>query len=128
DSIATAPERVVAALHSFDEPLILLLGGKDKDLPWDEVMALALTKARHIIAFGKPGAKAVAEIVERHAADMGAPDTVTRAEDLTAALAQARTLAQTGDVVLLSPGGTSFDAYPDFAARGEDFRHIVNEL
>ncbi|MCL4246848.1 MAG: UDP-N-acetylmuramoyl-L-alanine--D-glutamate ligase [Anaerolineae bacterium] len=128
DSIATAPERVVAALRSFDEPLILLLGGKDKDLPWDEVMALALTKARHIIAFGKPGAKAVAEIVERYAADMGAPDAVTRAEDLTAALAQARTLSQTGDVVLLSPGGTSFDAYPDFAARGEDFRRIVNEL
>ncbi|MBE0688801.1 MAG: UDP-N-acetylmuramoyl-L-alanine--D-glutamate ligase [Anaerolineae bacterium] len=128
DSIATAPERVVAALRSFDEPLILLLGGKDKNLPWDEVMALALAKARHIIAFGKPGEKAVADIVERYAQQMGAPATVSRADDLGQAVAMARDIAQASDVVLLSPGGTSFDAYPDFAARGEDFRQLVNSL
>lgn len=125
DSIATAPERVVAALHSFDEPLILLLGGKDKDLPWEEVMQLALIKARHIVVFGKSGAKSVADIVEKAASEMGYADAVTRADDLAQALAKARTLAQAGDVVLLSPGGTSFDSYVDFAARGDDFRRIV---
>jgi UDP-N-acetylmuramoylalanine--D-glutamate ligase len=125
DSIATAPERVAAALHSFDEPLILLLGGKDKDLPWDEVVQLALVKARHIVAFGKPGEKAVAEIVEKTAAQLGYSDAVTRAADLGAAIGAARGLAQPGDVVLLSPGGTSFDAYADFAARGDDFRQQV---
>ncbi|MCC6613952.1 MAG: UDP-N-acetylmuramoyl-L-alanine--D-glutamate ligase [Anaerolineae bacterium] len=128
DSIATAPERVVAELRSFDEPLILLLGGKDKDLPWEEVMTLALAKARRIIAFGKPGDKSVADIVERSAAQMGQPETVVRADDLEGAVALAHEMAEAGDVVLLSPGGTSFDAYPDFAARGEHFRQLVNDL
>ena len=40
DSIATAPERVIAALRSFDEPIVLLLGGRDKNLPWDELARL----------------------------------------------------------------------------------------
>ena len=44
DSIATAPERVVAALRSYSEPLVLLLGGKDKNLPWDDMIRLALSQ------------------------------------------------------------------------------------
>jgi UDP-N-acetylmuramoylalanine--D-glutamate ligase len=128
DSIATAPERVVAALHSFSEPLILLLGGKDKDLPWDEVMTLALESARMIIAFGKSGDKSVADIVLRTAEAMGASDKVVHASDLGEAVTLAAGMAQAGDAVLLSPGGTSFDAYVDFAARGEDFRRAVNLL
>jgi UDP-N-acetylmuramoylalanine--D-glutamate ligase len=128
DSIATAPERLAAALNSFDEPLILLVGGKDKDLPWDEVVQLALVKARRIIAFGKPGDKAVADIVTRAATDLGYAEAVMRAADLAEAVTTARALAQPGDVVLLSPGGTSFDAYVDFAARGDDFRRLVAAL
>lgn len=128
DSIATAPERVVAALRSFEEPLILLLGGKDKDLPWDEVMTLALASARLIIAFGKSGDKSVADIVLRHAEAQDAADKIVRAEDMQDAVQQAAQASQAGDVVLLSPGGTSFDAYADFAARGEDFRRWVNLL
>jgi UDP-N-acetylmuramoylalanine--D-glutamate ligase len=128
DSIATAPERVVAALRSFQEPLILLLGGKDKDLPWDEVMALALESSRQIIAFGKSGDKSVADIVVRTAEAMGVPERVIQAADLAEAVALAAKSAQARDVVLLSPGGTSFDAYADFAARGEDFRRLVNLL
>jgi UDP-N-acetylmuramoylalanine--D-glutamate ligase len=128
DSIATAPERVVAALRSFDEPLILLLGGKDKDLPWDEVMEMALAQARKIIAFGKAGDKSVASIVEAYAVEAGASDAVVRVETLAAAVQAAAQMAQAGDVVLLSPGGTSFDAYVDFAARGEDFRRGVMAL
>ena len=124
DSIATAPERVTAALRSFDEPLVLLAGGKDKQLPWAEMIALALTKARHIVAFGHAG-PLVVETVRQVAGDAGA---VTRVETLAQAVALARTLAQPGDVVLLSPGGTSYDAYRDFAQRGEHFRQLVNAL
>ena len=124
DSIATAPERVVAALRSFDEPLVLLAGGKDKKLPWAEMIELALKKARHIIAFGHAGALVV-DTVRQVAGDTRA---VTRVETLTEAVALARTLAQPGDVVLLSPGGTSYDAYRDFAERGTHFRQLVNRL
>lgn len=124
DSIATAPERVVAALHSYTEPIVLLAGGVDKKLPWDEMIALALTKTRHIIAFGQDG-----DIVMNTVRKLGGSEgNVTRVQTLDEAVKRAVEVAQMGDVVLLSPGGTSFDAYQDFAARGEHFRQLVNAL
>ncbi len=129
DSIATAPERLVAALRSFKEPLVLLLGGADKDLPWDEALHLALQKSRHIILFGKDGEKQVTRKAIRTLNLMGATDRfVSQVETLDEAVEKAASLAQAGDVVLLSPGGTSYDAYPDFAARGDHFRQLVNGL
>lgn len=124
DSIATAPERVVAALHSYTEPLILLAGGKDKKLPWEDMIRLALHKTRHIIAFGDAG-DLVVEMVKRVTGDV---NTITRVNTLDEAVAKAAALAQPGDVVLLSPGGTSYDAYTDFAERGEHFRQLVMKL
>jgi UDP-N-acetylmuramoylalanine--D-glutamate ligase len=124
DSIATAPERVVAALRSYSEPLILLTGGKDKNLPWEEMIRLALEKSRHIIAFGMAG-DIVMNTVHQVGGDLG---RVTRVPTLEQAVAKAAALAQSGDVVLLSPGGTSYDVYTDFAERGEHFRQLVMSL
>ena len=53
NSIATAPERAMAAIRSFDEPLVLLAGGRDKDLPWDDFAALALRRVDHLVVFGE---------------------------------------------------------------------------
>lgn len=124
DSIATAPERVVAALRSYQEPLVLLAGGADKKLPWDEMVLLALHKCRHIVAFGRDG-DIVVNAVKRLG---GSPALVTRVQTLDEAVSAARAVAQAGDVVLLSPGGTSYDAYLDFAERGEHFRRLVMAL
>jgi UDP-N-acetylmuramoylalanine--D-glutamate ligase len=124
DSIATAPERVVAALRSYTEPIVLLAGGKDKKLPWDEMLRLALSKCRAIIAFGEAG-DLVVEGVQRMA---GHSDTVTRVATLDEAVAVAVKTAQSGDIVLLSPGGTSYDAYKDFEERGAHFRQLVAQL
>jgi UDP-N-acetylmuramoylalanine--D-glutamate ligase len=124
DSIATAPERVLAALKSYDEPFVLLLGGADKKLLWDDMLQLAQRKARHIVAFGG----SAADIVVRTLANAGAADQVTRVGTLDEAVKTAHQLAQPGDVVLRSPGGTSYDAYLDFAARGVHFRQLVQAL
>ena len=124
DSIATAPERVVAALHSYSEPLVLLAGGADKNLPWDEMISLALCKARHIIAFGRDGDIVVREVKRL----TGSTEVVTRVDTLEQAVIVAAKIARAGDVVLLSPGGTSYDTYVDFAARGEHFRRLVMAL
>ncbi|MBZ0300410.1 MAG: UDP-N-acetylmuramoyl-L-alanine--D-glutamate ligase [Anaerolineae bacterium] len=124
DSIATAPERVLAALRSYDEPLVLLAGGKDKNLPWEEMLTLALQKARHIVAFGHVGD----QIVEKVRALSGSDAQVTRVETLAQAVEVAVEVARPGDVVLLSPGGTSYDAYVDFVERGEHFRQLVMGL
>jgi UDP-N-acetylmuramoylalanine--D-glutamate ligase len=130
DSIATAPERVLAALKSFDEPLVLLLGGKDKDLPWEPLIGLALSKARQIIAFGDTTKEKAAadKVLKAVKALTGRDDRVTAVKTLDEAVAAAAQIAQAGDVVLLSPGGTSYDAYVDFAERGEHFRTLVNGL
>lgn len=124
DSIATAPERVVAALHSYTEPLVLLLGGRDKKLPWETMLALALTKTRHIVAFGEFG-DGIVELVKLLC---GSEEPVTRVQTLDEAVALAVKVAEPGDVVLLSPGGTSYDAYHDFEERGEHFRKLVQAL
>ncbi|MEQ8672240.1 MAG: UDP-N-acetylmuramoyl-L-alanine--D-glutamate ligase [Aggregatilineales bacterium] len=124
DSIATAPERVLAALRSYTEPLVLLAGGADKKLPWGEMIALALTKCRHIVAFGRDG-DIVVDTVRQLTGTTGA---VTRVQTLDEAVAEAVKVAKSGDVVLLSPGGTSYDAYQDFVARGEHFRQLVMGL
>jgi len=124
DSIATAPERVVAAIQSYTEPIILLAGGADKKLPWDEMLTLARQKVRHIIAFGRDGDI----VVETTKKLFGHANHVTRVKTLDEAVELAKKLAQSGDVVLLSPGGTSYDAYKDFAERGEHFRKLVMAL
>jgi len=129
DSIATAPERLIAALQCHEEPLVLLLGGADKDLPWDQALELAAQKARHIIVFGAAGDKQVATKVMRWLEQVPAVrDRVSRVPDLAEAVTLAATKAVAGDVVLLAPGGTSYDAYSDFAARGEHFRQLVCAL
>lgn len=129
DSIATAPERLIAALHSYQEPLVLLIGGADKDLPWHDALRLALEKSRYIIVFGQSGEKQVSDKVLKTLKLMGQlHDRILRAITLEEAVQKASDIAQAGDVVLLSPGGTSYDAYKDFEARGEDFRRLVNNL
>ena len=129
DSIATSPERAVAALRAFDEPLVLLAGGRDKHLPWDDWADLVLERARVVIAFGE-----AVPIIEQ-ALQAARSRTVDREGlvmqcvlGLDEAVEAAAGLARPGDVVLLSPGGTSFDAFRDFEARGQRFAELVLAL
>lgn len=124
DSIATAPERVLAALRSYTEPLVLLLGGADKKLPWDELVALTPFKCRHVVCFGRDGDIPL-ETARNLQIDMG---MYTRVQTLEEAVEAAARVAEAGDVVLLSPGMTSYDAYPNFEVRGEQFRALVGGL
>ena len=124
DSIATAPERVLAALRSYTEPLVLLLGGADKKLPWDELIALTAYKCRHVVCFGRDGDIPM-EAARRLQVDMS---MYTRVGTLEEAVEAAARVAEAGDVVLLSPGMTSYDAYPNFEVRGEQFRALVGGL
>jgi UDP-N-acetylmuramoylalanine--D-glutamate ligase len=131
DSIATSPERAMAALRAFDEPVILLAGGRDKHLPWDSWAELASEKVVHLVMFGE-----ARPIIERAVASAGVGEdsgvfghsAVHSVETMDEAVALAASLARPGEVVLLSPGGTSFDAYKDFEERGDKFRELVEGL
>ncbi|MFZ5880437.1 MAG: UDP-N-acetylmuramoyl-L-alanine--D-glutamate ligase [Chloroflexota bacterium] len=124
DSIATAPERSMAAIRAFEEPIVLLLGGRDKDLPWEDLAALIHRRVEHVVLFGE-----AAEKIEKAVAGPGSRlKTLERCETLEQAILQAAEVAEAGDVVLLSPGGTSYDAFKDFAERGERFKAWVQKL
>jgi UDP-N-acetylmuramoylalanine--D-glutamate ligase len=130
DSIATAPERVVAALRSFDEPIVLLAGGRDKDLPWEAFTAETLSRVRCLITFGEAGGM-IARTVEKQgrAAQNGRMlEGIIQVDTLEEAVVAAAREARSGEVVLLSPGGTSFDAFTDFAERGDRFKELVGAL
>jgi UDP-N-acetylmuramoylalanine--D-glutamate ligase len=129
DSIASTPERALAGIRSFNEPIVLLLGGKDKDLPKDELAREALQRCTGIVYFGADGPLLEAA-VEANAATVPFEDRplTARVVTLAEAVAEARKMAGPGDVVLLSPACTSFDAYANFEERGEEFRRIVRRM
>jgi UDP-N-acetylmuramoylalanine--D-glutamate ligase len=139
DSTATAPERSMAAIRAFEEPIVLLLGGRDKNLPWEELMQLVKERVDHVVLFGEAAEKIEKTIEALELDGASAPlskssctpnrrFTIRRANGLQQAIIQAAEVAEAGDVVLLSPGGTSFDEFKDFAERGERFREWVQEL
>jgi UDP-N-acetylmuramoylalanine--D-glutamate ligase len=125
DSIATTPERTIAGLRSFREPVVALLGGRDKDLPMEDLANECARRCRAVIAFG-----AAADKIEATFRRTGAGDKtpVVPAAGLEDAVAAARATAQPGDVVLLSPACTSYDAYDNFERRGDHFRELVRQL
>jgi UDP-N-acetylmuramoylalanine--D-glutamate ligase len=129
DSIATTPERTRAGMRAFEEPLVLLLGGREKHLPLDDLVRDALERCHAVILFGE-----AAPLLEA-AFDAGAArvpyetrPAIRRVTTLEEAVEAARAEAQPGDVVLLSPACTSFDAYDNFEQRGEHFRRLVRAL
>ena len=125
DSIATTPERTLAGLRSFEEPAVLLLGGRDKHLPLAELAREAVQRCRAVIGFGEAGPTFVDAV--RAVRDGDAP-VLREVDDVEAAVEAAAAIAREGDVVLCSPAGTSFDAYRTFEQRGAAFRAAVEAV
>jgi len=122
DSIATAPERSMAALKAFSEPVILLAGGRDKAMEWDAWAEMVTQRVKSVILFGDLAPMLAEQLAEQQHPDFRQVNTVTEAVEVAAET------AVSGDIVLLSPGGTSYDAFQDFEERGRLFRQLVNEL
>ncbi|MGD0878479.1 MAG: UDP-N-acetylmuramoyl-L-alanine--D-glutamate ligase [Anaerolineales bacterium] len=125
DSIATAPERTLAAINSFNEPIVLLLGGLDKNLPWEDLAGVVRQRVEHVVIFGEAAEK-ISSALDRAVGPL--PLSVSRCKDLHEAVLAAAQVASPGSIVLLSPGGTSFDQFYDFEERGKAFRKWVSEL
>lgn len=126
DSIATAPERTIAAINSFDQPIVLLVGGRDKDLPWEDLVKIINDRVDHLILFGELAERVSETILAMYPGQR--PFTMDLELDLESAVQHAHQIAEPGEVVLLSPGGTSFDAFLDFEDRGNRYRELVSAL
>jgi UDP-N-acetylmuramoylalanine--D-glutamate ligase len=120
DSKATNVDSVWYALQSFDEPLIVLMGGRDKGNDYSRLNDLVREHVKAIVAIGESAGK-VTEAFQNIT-------TVEQAESMDAAVRKASELAARGDVVLLSPAGTSFDWFENFEHRGRVFKEIVRKL
>ena len=126
DSIASSPSRTTAGLHSFDKKVILIAGGKDKGVPFDELGREIIEHVKTLIVTGYTADK-IADAVTGALGYTGSPDIIRR-EDFREAVTAASDAAKEGDIVILSPACTSFDHFRNFAERGDYFKKIVSEL
>jgi UDP-N-acetylmuramoylalanine--D-glutamate ligase len=123
DSKATNPASVAAALASFGEPVVLILGGSEKETDFTEVLP-QIGRCRAVICQGEAGPG-----IYRYLEEKGDGTGVFFLEpDLASAVTRAQKVAYPGDVVLLSPGCASFDQFSGYALRGEAFAGFVAEL
>jgi UDP-N-acetylmuramoylalanine--D-glutamate ligase len=111
-------------LRAFEEPIVLIAGGRDKHLPMDEWARLIVRRVKHVVLLGEMS-DLVADAISRA---NPAYTAISRAGSMDEAVQRAARVAKDGDLVLLSPGGTSFDMYGDFEERGADFRRAVRRL
>lgn len=119
DSKATNPDAVLKALTAFgDRPLIVLLGGRNKGVPMRPLAEQVSGRARAVVLFGEARD-------ELESAFAGLDVQRASAASLEGALEVARAIATAGDVVLLSPGCTSFDEFSGYEERGRRFKQLV---
>jgi len=124
DSIASSPSRTIAGLKSFDQKLILIAGGKDKGISYDELGPEVNEHVKLLLLCGAT-AGVIRASVEK--AENYAGLEIIDVADYHEAVAIARSRAVEGDVVILSPASTSFDRFRNFMERGQVFKAIVND-
>ncbi len=122
-SIDSSPNRTINTLRVFSEPVVLIAGGKDKGIPYDELGPSIREHVKALILLG-PTAKVIADVAAKAAPDV----PVYFEETYEAAVLRAKGLAEKGDVVLLSNASTSFDMFKNFEERGNLFKELVNRL
>ena len=120
DSKATNIHSVIVAINSFEKPIILLLGGKNKNSDFRLLLPHTKRHVKHIVSYGEAGGEIATAI--------GDAVRLNRVSSLSQAVASAHNLASPGDIVLMSPGCASFDEFKNFEERGKKFTGLVNDL
>ncbi len=126
DSIASSPTRTIAGLKAFNQKVILLAGGYDKHIPFEPMMPYIVEKVKALYLCGDTADK-IEKCLREYDGYDGSPEII-RVKDFAEAVAEAHKNAVPGDIVTLSPACASFDSYPNFVARGNHFKQLVNEL
>ena len=131
DSIATTPESTLAALKSFEQPKVLILGGYDKGVSFSDLLAdiVAAVTVRGVLLLGQVREKLAAELkILLATSERGDDLTVRIVDSLDQAVACAAEMAQDGWVALLSPACASYDMFSNFRQRGETFCELVKDI
>ncbi len=126
DSIASSPTRTIAGLKAFDKKVFLIAGGYDKHIPFEPLMPYLVEKVKTLYLCGDTAQK-IEDCLKNYEGYKGSPEIV-RTKDIKEATQLAYKAAKSGDIITLSPACASFDAFPNFAARGNYFKEVVNSL
>lgn len=125
DTFSTVPETTIAAIKSFDEPLILILGGSEKGSDFTEMgHVIAESRVKAVIVIGNMTQR-ILKAVDR-AGYKG--KRITKLGTMKGIVARASKEAAPGDIVLLSPACASFDMFANYKERGKLFKEEVNNL
>ncbi len=128
DAIGTSPTRTVKGMLSlFDQKIILIAGGYDKKIPYDDMGKVVPEKVKTLILFGATADKIEAATKAAPTYAEGNP-TIIRVQNMEEAVKVARENATDGDIVSMSPASASFDMYKNFAEKGLHFKRLVNEM
>jgi len=133
DSKSTTPASTCLAVQAFDRPVIVLVGGRDKQMPFNVMNKHLARGAKGVVCYGETGEKLRKEISEQVdiacRSGVGTTAKVSLAGNkLEEAIRQVQLMAEPGDVVVLSPACTSYDMFTSYEQRGEEFRRLVQEL
>jgi UDP-N-acetylmuramoylalanine--D-glutamate ligase len=120
DSKATNLDAVEKALQAQTKPVVLIAGGKDKGFNYQPLRTLVKEKVRATILIG--------EMAKQIAIDWDSIVKTDMASSLADAVERAHATAKSGEVVLFSPGTSSFDMFKSYADRGDQFRALVQAL
>ena len=121
DTTATIPQACLAAVKSFEEPVVLIAGGTDKNLEFDLMPEIARNVKSMFLLKGSGTDKMIAELEKNHASYNGPFDSLEKA------LEEAYKASASNDIILFSPGATSFEMFKNEFDRGNSFKNLVNE-
>ena len=127
DSIASSPNRTIAGLNSYDEKIVLLAGGRDKNLDYEPIAKPIVDNVSKLILMGETAEK-INAVVNEELKKENRELPIYRVKTVADAVRKAYEIAENGEVVLFSPASTSFDMFKNFMERGQKFKEEVNKL
>lgn len=127
DSASSSPTRTLSGLNAFDEDIILIAGGYDKNLDYEPLAKPIVEKVKGLLLIGQTSGK-IFDVVKQELEDQKKDLPIYMCESLAQTVTLAKKLAKSGNVVLFSPASASFDMFQDFADRGNQFKKLVKEL
>ena len=134
DSVSSSPTRTIAGLYSYEEDIVLIAGGYDKNLDYTPIAKPILDKVTKLILMGDTKGKIYEAVMKEQTSRIA--NNISNDKDIKIYLCnslqevvnKAKEVAKSNEVVLFSPASASFDMFKNFADRGEQFKELVNKL
>ena len=127
DSVSSSPTRTIAGLNSFDEDIVLIAGGYDKNLDYTPIAKPIVENVKTLILLGQTSGK-IFDCVKEELENKNKELPIYMCETLEETVLLANKVAKKGQIVLFSPASASFDLFKNFADRGNQFKNLVDKL